>query len=204
MNEEIQPLGSRVLVRVLEEQSVTRSGIVPPDTAKQKPRRGEVAAVGDEMAVQVHYREFRFPVEIGWDGGRRTTARVHGKPPLQIATPPEFRGSDPHTWSPEDAFVAAAGSCLAVTIAALAEREQLPLRDLSINAEGVVGRRPEGRFGFVRIEQTVELETDPGSEDAARALISKAEDQCLVTVSLDLPVQTTVQVRSLQPAGQRS
>ncbi len=46
MNEEIQPLGSRVLVRVLEEESVTRSGIVLPDTAKEKPQEGEIVAAG--------------------------------------------------------------------------------------------------------------------------------------------------------------
>jgi organic hydroperoxide reductase OsmC/OhrA len=152
------------------------------------------------MASQVRHREFSFPVEIGWDGGRRTTARVAGKPPLWIATPPEFRGSDPELWSPEDAFVAAAASCLAVTIAALAERERLPLHDLAVHADGVVGRRPDGRFGFVRIEQTVELQTDPGHEDAAGALVSKAEAGCLVTVSLDLPVHSTVQIRTAAPA----
>jgi len=48
MNDEIQPLGSRVLVRVLEEPTVTSSGIVLPDTAKEKPQRGEVVAVGDD------------------------------------------------------------------------------------------------------------------------------------------------------------
>jgi organic hydroperoxide reductase OsmC/OhrA len=146
------------------------------------------------MASQVRHREFRFPVDVVWDAGRRTTARVDAKAPLRIATPPEFRGTDPDLWSPEDAFVAAAGSCLAVTIAALGEREQLPVRGLSVRAEGVVGRRSDGRFGFVRIEQTVELNTEPGCEGAARALIAKAEDSCLVTVSLDLPVETTVQI----------
>jgi len=153
------------------------------------------------MASQVRYREFHFPVEIAWDGGRRTTARVDGKPPLPIATPPEFRGTDPDMWSPEDTLVAAAGSCLAVTIAALAEREQLPLRKLSVKTNGVVGRRPDGAFGFVRIGQTVELETDADHQDAARALVAKAEDGCLVTVSLDLPVQTTVNVRVPAEAG---
>lgn len=148
------------------------------------------------MASQVHTREFRFPVQVGWDGGRRITARVEGKPSVRIATPPEFRGTDPELWSPEDAFVAAAGSCLAVTIAALAEREQLPLTDLSVRADGVVGRRADGRFGFVRVEQTVELETEAGHEEAARALVAKAEDGCLVTVSLALPVQTTVQIHT--------
>lgn len=48
MNDEIQPLGSRVLVRVLEEPTTTRSGIVLPDTAKESPQRGEVAAIGDD------------------------------------------------------------------------------------------------------------------------------------------------------------
>lgn len=48
MNDEIQPLGSRVLVRVLEEPTTTSSGIVLPDTAKEKPQRGEVVAIGDD------------------------------------------------------------------------------------------------------------------------------------------------------------
>jgi organic hydroperoxide reductase OsmC/OhrA len=148
------------------------------------------------MDGQIRPKEFRFPVRVVWDDGRRTTARVDGKPSLRIATPPEFRGTDPEIWSPEDAFVAAAGSCLAVTIAALAEREQLPMRGLSVRAEGVVGRRPDGRFGFVRIEQTVVLETGPGYEDAARTVVAKAEDTCLVTVSLDLPVETAVEIRT--------
>ena len=152
------------------------------------------------MAPPVRYREFRFPVEIDWEAGKRTVARVDGKPPLRIATPPEFRGTDPHMWSPEDALVAAAGSCLAVTIAALAEREQLPLHGLSVKADGIVGRRPDDRFGFVRIEQTVEVTTDAEHEDAARALVAKAEDGCLVTVSLDVPVQTTVNVRAVVEA----
>lgn len=147
-------------------------------------------------------REYRFPVEIAWDGDRRTTARVEGKQPLDIATPPEFRGTDPDLWSPEDVFVAAAGSCLAVTIAALADGQQLPLRNLDVRAEGVVGRRPDGRFGFVKIEQAVDLETDTEHEDAARALIAKAEEGCLVSVSLALPIETTVHVRTpLEAAG---
>jgi organic hydroperoxide reductase OsmC/OhrA len=153
------------------------------------------------MAAQIRHKEFRFPVEIAWDGGRRTTARVDGKPPLAIATPPVFRGSDPELWSPEDAFVASAGSCLAVTIAALAERERLTLHGLSVQAEGIVGRRPDGRFGFVRIEQTVLLDVDAADERAALVLVAEAEEGCLVTVSLDLPLATRVELRPRVPAG---
>jgi len=151
--------------------------------------------------TEIRHKEFRFPVEISWDGGRRTTARVDGKPPLAIATPPVFRGSDPELWSPEDAFVASAGSCLAVTIAALAEREQLALHDLSVSAEGIVGRRPDGRFGFVRIEQTVRIDIDAADQQAALMAAAKAEEQCLVTTSLDLPVETRIELRPRVPAG---
>ena len=48
MTDEIQPLGGRVLVRVLAEPATTPSGIVLPDTAKETPQRGEVVAVGDD------------------------------------------------------------------------------------------------------------------------------------------------------------
>ena len=48
MSTQVQPLGRRVLVRVLPEESVTKSGILLPDTAKEKPQRGEVMAIGDD------------------------------------------------------------------------------------------------------------------------------------------------------------
>ncbi len=42
----IQPLGNRVLLKVLEAESKTKGGIVLPDTAKEKPQEGKVVAVG--------------------------------------------------------------------------------------------------------------------------------------------------------------
>ena len=43
----LKPLGDRLIVRAIEEEATTASGIVLPDTAKEKPQRGEVIAVGD-------------------------------------------------------------------------------------------------------------------------------------------------------------
>ncbi len=51
MSEQVQPLGSRVLVRLIAEESVTKSGLYVPDTAKEKPQRGEVVAIGDDTDV---------------------------------------------------------------------------------------------------------------------------------------------------------
>ena len=43
---DLQPLGDRLIVEVLEDEETTVSGIVLPDTAKEKPQRGRVLAVG--------------------------------------------------------------------------------------------------------------------------------------------------------------
>ncbi|MEZ5073323.1 MAG: co-chaperone GroES [Solirubrobacterales bacterium] len=43
----LKPLGDRLIVRAVEEEETTASGIVLPDTAKEKPQKGEVLAVGD-------------------------------------------------------------------------------------------------------------------------------------------------------------
>ena len=42
----IKPLGDRVLVQPLEAETKTASGIIIPDTAKEKPQKGNVVAVG--------------------------------------------------------------------------------------------------------------------------------------------------------------
>lgn len=80
MSESIQPLGSRVLLQVLEEESTTPSGLVIPDTAKEKQQRGIVIAVGDdEEAIRVKVGEkVLFPQYTG------TELRLEGKDYLLI------------------------------------------------------------------------------------------------------------------------
>lgn len=47
----IKPLFDNVLIRPLEEETTTASGIVLPDSAKEKPQTGEVMAIGDGSTV---------------------------------------------------------------------------------------------------------------------------------------------------------
>lgn len=56
----LKPLGDRVIIEGLEAEQVTASGIVLPDTAKEKPQRGRVLAVGEGR----------------WDGGKRVPLDV--------------------------------------------------------------------------------------------------------------------------------
>ena len=49
----IQPLGTRVLLRPLEDESKTASGLLLPDTAKEKPQTALVVAIGDDETIKV-------------------------------------------------------------------------------------------------------------------------------------------------------
>jgi organic hydroperoxide reductase OsmC/OhrA len=145
--------------------------------------------------MAVKSRDYSFPVAVVWESERTVRASVGGKPSLAVATPREFhREADPTVWSPEDLLAAAAASCLAVTIAGAAAREELRLDELWVDATGVVGRRDDGRFGFIRIEQQVRIGVRAGDEERARALVERAEASCLVAVSLDVEIETTVEV----------
>jgi organic hydroperoxide reductase OsmC/OhrA len=77
-----------------------------------------MTAVATTAAVRP--KELHFPLSVEWIAGRRVAAQVEGKRTIEIAPPPVFHGTDATTWSPEDFFVAAAASCLAVTFAGLA------------------------------------------------------------------------------------
>jgi len=141
-------------------------------------------------------KEFEFPVTVDWIGGRHVLAKVDGKEAVEVAPPPVFRGTDPSTWSPEDFFVAAAASCLAVTFTGLAERDGLTYDKLKVEGTGVCGQRDDGRFGFTRLVLHLELTTAPDTGEHAKALAEKAETTCLVAASLDVPVETAIDVKS--------
>ena len=60
----LKPLGDRVVIRVLDQEEKTASGILLPDTAKEKPSQGEVVAVGPGK-VQDDGKRVALDVKVG-------------------------------------------------------------------------------------------------------------------------------------------
>lgn len=142
-----------------------------------------------------HARRFEFPVEVEWEGGSLTVASVAGKHDLDVATPPEFGGEAPETWSPEDLQVAAVASCFAVTLAAIVRHRGIPLMAMRVAGSGHLGPRDGKRLGFTSIELDVTAEAD--SAEAVGGLgraIERAERGCLVSNALDVPVNVRARV----------
>ena len=141
-------------------------------------------------------KTYDFPVSVRWLAGKRTVASVAGKEDLEVATPPEFKGGVEGVWSPEDLLVGSVASCFAVTFAGMAARRGIPLRSLTVDGDGVVTQRKDGRFGFTEVELDVEISTDAGYEEEAADAARQAEAGCLVACSLDLPVHVEATVHS--------
>ena len=59
-------------------------------------------------------------------------------------------------------------------------------------------RRDDGRFGFTVIEIDAALETVPGGEEAVRSAARDAEQRCLVSQALDVPVHVAIDVKTVE------
>ncbi len=66
MAAKLRPLNDKILIKRMEAEAVTKSGIVLPETAKEKPKRGKVMAVGDGKLLENGTRA-KFQVKKGDD-----------------------------------------------------------------------------------------------------------------------------------------
>lgn len=144
-------------------------------------------------------KDFLFTVDVKGNAERVVELTTDEGLALTVATPPEFRGGVHGMWSPEHLLVAAVSSCYALTLAAVAERRQIPLHDVAISCVGHMTRRADGRFGFVVVELAVEITTDEGLEENARRAARAAESGCLIAQALEIPVEVELDVRAAAP-----
>ena len=65
MSVSIKPLEDRIVIKQLEAEQVTASGLVIPDTAKEKPQEGEVLAVGPGRFDDAGAKRVPMDVKVG-------------------------------------------------------------------------------------------------------------------------------------------
>ena len=82
----IKPLGDRVVVKVVAAETISKSGIIIPDTAKEKPQEGEVVAVGPGRYDEKHEKRIAVELKVGdkvlyesWAGKEYKAAGVEYK-----------------------------------------------------------------------------------------------------------------------------
>jgi organic hydroperoxide reductase OsmC/OhrA len=134
------------------------------------------------------------PVSAESCGPAFVNVTAPGKSALRVTKPTEFGGPSGSFWTPEELLVNALASCYAITLEAVAERLEVPLRDLHVDALGHVERRRDGGWAFVLIELEIELMTDPGFESVAERAAKLSEERCIVGRALQTPLDVRVVV----------
>lgn len=133
--------------------------------------------------MEVRSKVYTYHTSVKWTEQRKGVISSAGKPDIQVATPPEFKGHD-GIWSPEDLFVASANTCVLTTFLAMAERAGLAFTSYESVAEGRL-ELVDGKFQVttITLKPTITL---AASADAAKAkeLIEKAEANCLISNSM--------------------
>ncbi len=137
---------------------------------------------------------YLYQTSVQWTEQRKGMISCAGKPDVQVATPPEFKGHE-NIWSPEDLFVASANVCLMTTFLAVAERAGLAFSSYESTAEGRL-EIVEGKFQFTAITIRPSITLKPGGDAAkAKELIEKAEHNCLISNSMKAVVTLEPTIR---------
>lgn len=137
----------------------------------------------------------RYDIRTHWLGGRRLVLEASGKPALRVATPPDFKDGVKGVWSPEELLVGSLATCLELTLVAIAERLDVPLHAVQVEASGHIESK-EARYHFVLIELDVQVETDAEHEHEAREIVHLAKERCIVGGALATPVHLNVEVQT--------
>lgn len=118
------------------------------------------------------------------------------KPVINVATPPEFPGGKPGIISPEDLFVAALASCKMTTFFAMAEKLDIGLKSLEIDATGYLGKAESRGMAFTKADVQLIIEIDDEENiKSAEKCIDLTEKYCLITNSLKTKINLTHEIR---------
>lgn len=120
------------------------------------------------------------------------TLQAPPREPIAAGPPPQFGGDDRH-WSPEELLLGAVLECLWTTFEAFARRAALAVHDFSGTAAGILDRGSPVPV-FTSIELAVSISVNAGDEVQARAVVEKAERNCIISHALRVPVKLVATV----------
>ena len=138
-------------------------------------------------------KKFTYKTNAKWIEAKRGLLSAPGKPNIEVATPPEFKGHQ-GKWTPEELFVASVNTCIMTTFLYYAEKEGLKFLSYESQAEGVLERTENG-FMFSEIEITPNILVSSKDDiEKAKSLLKLAERNCLISNSLKSKVEVVSEV----------
>lgn len=125
-----------------------------------------------------------FYLKANWPGGRNNTGSINtGQLQTQISIPPEMNGPGEGT-NPDEMLLGAAATCYIITLAAMIERAELPLKEMAMDSEGVVNVT-NGVMTYKKIIHKPYIALKDNADQTAyeklNDLVEKAESSCMIS-----------------------
>jgi len=140
-------------------------------------------------------RKFIYRTTVAWTEEKKGILCSSGKPTIEVATPPEFKGHE-GMWTPEELFVASVNICIKTTFLYYAQRDGFEFLSYDSDAEGVL-ERVENKFMFseIKIRPKITVASDDQIKKA-KELIGLSEKNCLISNSIKSKVEIVPEIKT--------
>ncbi len=137
-----------------------------------------------------------FHLKAEWPGGRNSEGYiVSGNLRTKVSIPPEMDGPGIGT-NPDEMLLGAAATCYLITLAAMIERAELPLKEMALESEGIVDVT-KGVITYKKIIHKPAIALDTSATDEAfrklKKLVYNAEESCMISRALRGNVEVEIQ-----------
>ena len=140
-------------------------------------------------------RKFIYRTSVSWTEEKKGILCSAGKPVIEVATPPEFKGHE-GMWTPEELFVASVNICIKTTFLYYAQRDKFEFVGYESEAEGVL-ERVEDKFMFSEIKIKPRITVALKDEiKKAKELIRLAEKNCLISNSIKSKIEVMPEIKT--------
>ena len=139
--------------------------------------------------------KYQLKVELIADREGNISLDDKNKPIIHVATPPEFPGGKSGIISPEDLFVASIASCKMTTFYAMAEKLDIGLQKLEIDATGYLGKAEIRGLAFTKTDVHLKITIDDEeNRKSAEKCVDLTKKYCLITNSVKSEVNMTFEI----------
>lgn len=140
--------------------------------------------------------EQHFHLNADWPGGRNSEGCIEaGNLQTKISIPKEMDGPGAGT-NPDEMLLGAAATCYIITLAAMIERAELPLKEMSLESEGIVDVT-NGVFTYKKIIHKPAVALQASATEAEHkklaSLVEKAEKSCMISRAIQGNVEMELQ-----------
>ena len=140
-------------------------------------------------------RKFIYRTSVSWTEEKKGFLCSSGKPTIEVATPPEFKGHE-GIWTPEELFVASVNICIKTTFLHYAQKSNFKFLSYESEAEGIL-ERVENQFMFSEIKVRPKIVVSSSNQiEKAKELIELAEDNCLISNSIKSKVEVSPEIKA--------